>query len=280
MLKRLGLAAWLLLAACAPVFAQAGQAGANQIWGNATAGPKAPKANNIGSFLTPGAGISITGTPKATIGITNAVTAAGPMGSATQTVVLTYNAQGQITAATLATIAPPFTAITGSLACSQMPALTGNVTTSAGACATTIGAGVVTFSNMATASLATAANFLGGTASTILTSDVVYQPFKSVTYAAALVIDFSTGSNFQINPVSGNITSVTINNIKPGQAGTIQLIQDGTGGRTLPATFNTNFKFAGGVQPVASTGAGAADVVFYTCYLTNYCLASFSKAFQ
>lgn len=45
--------------------------------------------------------------------------------------------------------AVPFTSITGSLSCAQMPALTGNVTTSAGACATTIGAGVVTNSMLA-----------------------------------------------------------------------------------------------------------------------------------
>ncbi len=131
------LLAGLLVSASAPAWAQAGQLGANQILGNPTSGSKNGVPANIGLFLTPGTGVTVTGTPKATIGLANQVTAAGPMGSATQTIVLTFNAQGQITAATLATIAPPFSAITGSLACSQEPARTGDVTAPAGSCVNT-----------------------------------------------------------------------------------------------------------------------------------------------
>jgi hypothetical protein len=129
--------AGLLVSASAPAWAESGQLGPNQIWGNPNTSQGPPKPSNLGSFLTQGPGITISGTPKATIGITNSITAAGPMGSATQTIVLTFNAQGEITAATLATIAPPFTAITGSLACSQEPARTGDTTSPAGSCVNT-----------------------------------------------------------------------------------------------------------------------------------------------
>jgi hypothetical protein len=45
------------------------QLGANQIWGNPTAGSKPSQPSNIGSFLTAGTGVTVTGTPKATIGL-------------------------------------------------------------------------------------------------------------------------------------------------------------------------------------------------------------------
>lgn len=139
MLKKL-LSVAVLIATCSGAMAESGQLGANQIWGNPTASGAPSKPSNIGSYLTQGTGITISGTPKATIGLTNQITAGGPTGSATQTPVITYNAQGQLTVVSLATIAPPFSAVTGSLACSQHPALTGFVTSPAGSCATSLGA--------------------------------------------------------------------------------------------------------------------------------------------
>jgi hypothetical protein len=84
---------------------------------------------------------SLTGdvtTPPGSVSTTLAsvITAAGPRGSATQTPVITYDAKGRLTAVTVATIAPPFSALTGSAACSQLPALTGSITSSAGSCST------------------------------------------------------------------------------------------------------------------------------------------------
>lgn len=74
----------------------------------------------------------------------------GSFGSGTQVVAFTVNAKGLITAAANTTIAPPFTAITGQLACAQMPAagLSGDLTTPSGSCVTTfatVNANVGTF---------------------------------------------------------------------------------------------------------------------------------------
>jgi hypothetical protein len=118
MLKKL-LSVAVLIATCSGAMAQSGQLGANQIWGNPTALGAPSKPSNVGSFLTQGTGVTISGTPKATIGLTNQITAGGPSGSATQTPVLTYNAQGQLTVVSLATIAPPFSAVTGIAAIAQ-----------------------------------------------------------------------------------------------------------------------------------------------------------------
>jgi hypothetical protein len=52
----------------------------------------APSWADATSLLTAGTGITITGTTPATIGLTNQITAGGPVGSATVTPVVTYNA--------------------------------------------------------------------------------------------------------------------------------------------------------------------------------------------
>lgn len=70
-----------------------------------------------------------------TLGTVNANV--GTFGSATQTVTFTVDAKGRITAASQQNIAIPFTQLTGSLACGQTPAYTGDTTKPAGSCATT-----------------------------------------------------------------------------------------------------------------------------------------------
>ena len=75
----------------------------------------------------------------------------GSFGSGTQVAAVTVNAKGLVTAVSAVTIAPPFSAITGSLAASQLPAFTGDATTSAGASAitlATVNSNVGTFNNV------------------------------------------------------------------------------------------------------------------------------------
>lgn len=74
------------------------------------------KTNAAGTVtsVSAGTGITVTGTAAAPIvGITNQITAAGPIGTATAAPVITYNAQGQLTAVTTATITPAVGSITG-----------------------------------------------------------------------------------------------------------------------------------------------------------------------
>lgn len=73
--------------------------------------------------ITAGTGITLTPSPITTTGsvaITNTIAAGGPTGSATVTPVITYNAQGQLTTVTTATIAPPFSAVTGTIGVAQL----------------------------------------------------------------------------------------------------------------------------------------------------------------
>jgi hypothetical protein len=221
------------------------QLGAFQIWGNPTSSGAPSKPSNVGSFLTQGTGITITGTPKATIGLANQITAAGPMGSATQTPVITYNAQGQLTVVTLATIAPPFSAVTGQATLAQLPT-------------------------------ATTAQYRNNTASLLLTTDQVWAAGAVVplTDAATVTPDFSTGFNFTWTLGAAGRTLATPTNIKVGQTGVIQLIQDATGSRTI-TTWGTAWKFSGGTKPTLTTTANAVDILTYACYSTGACAATF-----
>ena len=73
---------------------------------------------------------STAGTTALTLATVNTNT--GSWGSATSSPVFTVNGKGLITAVSNVTIAPAFTSLTGSLAASQLPAFTGDVTSPAG----------------------------------------------------------------------------------------------------------------------------------------------------
>lgn len=159
------------------------------------------------------------------------------------------------------------------------------VNPSSGGTVTSVAAGTgMSFSTITTSGSvaidgATAGNFEAGTSNKVLTADVVFTTETTTTYGTTTTFDMSTFFNTKVT-LTGNITTATVSNIKAGQAGTIRFIQDATGSRTLPATFNSNFKFAGGTQPVLSTAANAIDAIAYSCSATTYCVASFLKNIQ
>lgn len=324
----------------------------------------APSWINTTGLVSGGTGITITGTNPAVINISNIVAAAGPIGSATVTPVITYNAQGQITAVTTATIAPPFSAVTGTAALNQggtgsslaasnggivwsnasgmqilsgtatanLPLLSGATATpswaavsyptsansggipyfsstsvmassatltanqlmiggGAGAAPTTISCGTSTtvlhggtpptcgqivYADHNTSMIATAAQYYAATASVLVPASVIYPSEVTITYGATTTIDFDTLINGVVT-LTGNISTLTLSNVRAGKAGTIRLIQDATGSRTWPAGGNTILKYAGGTLPSLTTTANAVDVLVYSCSTTTFCMASLNK---
>jgi hypothetical protein len=129
------------------------------------------------------------------------------------------------------------------------------------------------------ADIATVGNFEAGTANKLLAADKVFTGEVAVTFSATPTFDFNTFINASIT-LTANISSTTFSNIKAGQAGIIRFIQDGTGGRTIPATLNANLKCAGGCSFTLSTAANAVDALAYQCVTATFCLASLLKGMQ
>lgn len=89
----------------------------------------------------------------------------------------------------------------------------------------------------------------------------------SLTDAASITIDFNNGQNFIVQ-LGGNRTLSAPTNCVAGQTGSIYVIQDGTGSRTL--AFNSNWKFQGGTAPTMSTGVSAHDRIDYVVYTSTH----------
>jgi len=100
----------------------------------------APATGTINSVSSPTGTVAIGGGtcvgPACTFDLPSVV-AAATVGSATQTPVITYDVYGRITNTVATTITPAFASLTGSIACSQLVALTGDTTKPAGSCVTT-----------------------------------------------------------------------------------------------------------------------------------------------
>jgi len=109
--------------------------------------------------------------------------------------------------------------------------------------------------------IATSANYQANTTSVLLTPNVVWAAAVPVvlTYAAALTLDFATFLNAKVT-LTGNVVLNTAN-VKPGQSGTIEFLQDGTGSRTWGFT-TAKFAYTGSA-PVLPTTANARMLVPY-----------------
>lgn len=125
------------------------------VWSGSAWGPGSCAAGGAGTVTQvaslAGTGITLTGTctsvtvTSCTFALTPQITAGGPIGDAAHIAQITYNASGQLTAVSSVAISLP--ALTGTLAASQMPVFTGDVSNSG--LAITIAANAVTNAKMA-----------------------------------------------------------------------------------------------------------------------------------
>jgi len=77
---------------------------------------------------------------------------------------------------------------------------------------------------------------------------------------ATITPDLSTSCNFTIT-LGGNRTMANATNAIAGQSGSIFIVQDGTGSRTL--SWGSYWDFAGGSAPTLTTASNAVDRVDY-----------------
>ena len=88
----------------------------------------------------------------------------------------------------------------------------------------------------------------------------------TLTDAANIAYDMDDGVNATVT-LAGNRTLDNPSNITVGQSGSIFIVQDGTGSRTL--SFGNAFDFAGGTAPTLTTTASAVDRIDYVVRTTS-----------
>lgn len=88
----------------------------------------------------------------------------------------------------------------------------------------------------------------------------------TLTDGATITPDMDDSNNFVVT-LGGNRTMANPSNLTAGQSGSIFIIQDGTGSRTL--SFGSYYDFAGGTAPTLSTDASAVDRIDYVVRSTT-----------
>ncbi|REJ66027.1 MAG: hypothetical protein DWQ28_08030 [Proteobacteria bacterium] len=88
----------------------------------------------------------------------------------------------------------------------------------------------------------------------------------TLTSASTVTPDFATHCNFTLT-LGTNVTLANPSNLTAGQSGSIFLVQDGTGSRTI--TFGSYWDFAGGTAPTLSTAANSVDRLDYIVRTTG-----------
>ena len=92
-------------------------------------------------------------------------------------------------------------------------------------------------------------------------SGAVKSHITTLTDAASIAVDFNDGNIFLVT-LGGNRTLAAPSNATGGQTGSIYVIQDGTGGRTL--AYNSVYQFVSGVVPTATSTTSAVDLLIYS----------------
>ena len=98
----------------------------------------------------------------------------------------------------------------------------------------------------------------------------------TLTDGATITPDFGANQNFTVT-LGGNRTLANPTNIVAGQTGSIFVVQDATGGRTL--SFGSYFKFPAATAPTLSTDANAVDHIDYIVRTTTEIHAVFTGAY-
>jgi hypothetical protein len=98
----------------------------------------------------------------------------------------------------------------------------------------------------------------------------------TLTDAATIAVDMSTSNNFTVT-LGGNRTLGNPTGLVVGQSGSIFVLQDATGSRTL--AYSSYWDFPGGTAPTLSTAANAADRIDFIVRTSTSVQAVFTAAY-
>tara|TARA_B100000405_G_C16465146_1_gene330616 strand:- start:88 stop:561 length:474 start_codon:yes stop_codon:yes gene_type:complete len=99
----------------------------------------------------------------------------------------------------------------------------------------------------------------------------------TLTDGATITPDFAASNNYTVT-LAGNRTLANPSNLTAGQSGSIFILQDGTGSRTL--AFGSYWDFASGTAPTLTTDASAVDRVDYIVRSTTSIHAVFTANYS
>ena len=99
----------------------------------------------------------------------------------------------------------------------------------------------------------------------------------TLTDGATITPDFAASNNYTVT-LGGNRTLANPSNLTAGQSGSIFILQDGTGSRTL--AFGSYWDFAGASAPTLTTDASAVDRIDYIVRSTTSIHAVFTAAYS
>jgi len=100
---------------------------------------------------------------------------------------------------------------------------------------------------------------------------------STLTDGATITPDFALANNYSVT-LGGNRTLANPTNLTAGQSGSIFVVQDGTGSRTL--AYGSYWDFAGGTAPTLSTAANSVDRIDYVVRTTTSIHAVFTANYS
>ena len=95
---------------------------------------------------------------------------------------------------------------------------------------------------------------------TVIVNKQSFGTINTITSSGVLLVDFSTGNNFEVT-LDSSATFAGPVNASGGQCGVITIRQDNTGSRTL--AYSGGWAFQAGTAPTLTTAASGIDVLAY-----------------
>jgi hypothetical protein len=99
----------------------------------------------------------------------------------------------------------------------------------------------------------------------------------TLTDGSTITPDFADANNYTVT-LGGNRTLANPTNLTAGQSGSIFVVQDGTGSRTL--AYGSSWDFSGGTAPTLTTTANAIDRIDYVVRSTTSIHAVFTANYS
>ena len=112
---------------------------------------------------------------------------------------------------------------------------------------------------------------------TVIVNKQSFGTINTITSSGVLLVDFSTGNNFEVT-LDSSATFAGPVNASGGQSGAIMIRQDNTGSHTL--AYSGSWAFQGGTAPTLTTAASGIDALAYYVVSPTRVIAILTAAYS